>query len=168
MCFLLKSHGLRPLVFLINCLEMKLSMEHWWNDSDRGNWSTERKTLYSVGSRWVSERVWRTGRVILTGKAEVLGGKYYTAWVVDEWMVMEHRWNDTVRGKWNTGRQTLYSVGGRWVSAWVWGTGRMMLTRETEVLGGKLLPLSFEEWIYAKFYLKIQFVPRSKHTPTLL
>jgi len=33
------------------------------------------------------------------GKAEVLGEKYYVAWVVGEWMGMEHWWNDTDRGK---------------------------------------------------------------------
>jgi len=32
-----------------------MSMEHWWNDTDRGNWSTGRKTLYSVGGRWMTE-----------------------------------------------------------------------------------------------------------------
>jgi len=31
-----------------------MSMEYWWNDTDRGNWSTERKT-YSVGGRWMNE-----------------------------------------------------------------------------------------------------------------
>jgi hypothetical protein len=30
-------------------------MEHLWNDTDRGNWSTWRKTLYSVGGRWMNE-----------------------------------------------------------------------------------------------------------------
>ena len=29
-------------------------MEQWWNDTDRGNWSTGRKTLYSVGGRWMN------------------------------------------------------------------------------------------------------------------
>jgi len=33
------------------------------------------------------------------GKSEVLGGKHYIAWVVDEWMSMEQWWNDTDRGK---------------------------------------------------------------------
>jgi hypothetical protein len=28
-----------------------MSMEHFWNDTDRANWSTGRKTLYSVGGR---------------------------------------------------------------------------------------------------------------------
>jgi hypothetical protein len=33
-----------------------MSMEQWWNDTDRGKlryW--ERKTLYSVGGRWMDE-----------------------------------------------------------------------------------------------------------------
>jgi len=30
-------------------------MERWWNDTDRRNWSTGRKTLYSVGGRWMNE-----------------------------------------------------------------------------------------------------------------
>ena len=33
------------------------------------------------------------------GKTEVLGEKHYTVWVVDGWMGMEQRWNDTDRGK---------------------------------------------------------------------
>ena len=32
-----------------------MSMENWWNDTDRGNWSIRRKTLYSVGGRWMNE-----------------------------------------------------------------------------------------------------------------
>jgi hypothetical protein len=32
-----------------------VSVEHWWNDTGRGNWSTGRKTLYSVGGRWMNE-----------------------------------------------------------------------------------------------------------------
>jgi len=31
-------------------------MEQWWNDTDRGNLNcTGRKTLYSVGGRWIDE-----------------------------------------------------------------------------------------------------------------
>ena len=58
------------------------------------NWSTGRETLYSVGGRWMNgcgalvEWYWQ-------GKTEVLGEKHYTAWVVGEWMGMEHWWNDT-------------------------------------------------------------------------
>ena len=58
------------------------------------NWSTVRKTLYSVGGRWMNEY----GAVVewyWQGKTEVLGEKHYTAWVVDEWMSMEQWWNDT-------------------------------------------------------------------------
>jgi hypothetical protein len=32
-----------------------MSMEQRWNDNDRGTWSTGRKTLYSVGGRWMDE-----------------------------------------------------------------------------------------------------------------
>jgi len=62
------------------------------------NWSAGRKTLYSVGGRWMNEygavveRYWQR-------KTEVLGEKHYTAWVVDEWMSMEQWWKDTDRGK---------------------------------------------------------------------
>ena len=31
-----------------------MRMEHWWNDTDRGNWSAGRKTLCSVGGRWMN------------------------------------------------------------------------------------------------------------------
>ena len=62
------------------------------------NWSTGRKTLYSMGGRWMNgygammKWYWQ-------GKTEVLGEKHYTAWVVDEWMSMEQWWNATDRGK---------------------------------------------------------------------
>jgi len=62
------------------------------------NWSTVRKSLYSVGGRWMNEYgammdgYWQ-------GKTEVLGEKHYTVWVVDEWMSMEQWWMDTDRGK---------------------------------------------------------------------
>jgi hypothetical protein len=59
--------------------------------------------------------------MILTGETEVLGEKHYTASVVDEWMSVEHWWNDTYRGNWSTGRKTLYSVGGNeWMSMEHW------------------------------------------------
>ena len=60
------------------------------------NWSTGRKTLYSVGGRWLDE----CGAMVewyWQGKTEVLGEKHYTAWVVDGWMSMEQWWNDTDR-----------------------------------------------------------------------
>jgi len=43
--------------------------------------------------------------MILTGEIEVLGGKYYSASVVDEWISMEYWWNNTDRGNWNTGEK---------------------------------------------------------------
>jgi len=49
------------------------------------NWSTGRKTLYSVSGRWMNEY----GAMVewyWQGKTEVLGGKHYTAWVV-EWLL---------------------------------------------------------------------------------
>jgi len=62
------------------------------------NWSIGRKTLYSVGGRWMNEYgamvEWYWQR-----KTEVLGEKHCTAWVVDEWMSMDQWWNDTDRGK---------------------------------------------------------------------
>jgi hypothetical protein len=76
-------------------VKMKMGMEHWWNDTDRGNWSTGRETLYSVGGRWMNgygalvEWFWQ-------GKTEVLGEKHYTELVVGEWMGMEHWWNDII------------------------------------------------------------------------
>ena len=62
------------------------------------NRSTGRETLYSVGGRWMNgygalvEWYWQ-------GRTEVLGEKHYLAWVVGEWMGMEHWWNDTDRVK---------------------------------------------------------------------
>ena len=102
-----------------------MCMEQWWNDTNRGNWSTGRKTLYSVGGRCMDEYgvmvkwYWQ-------GKTEVPGEKHYTARVVDGWMSMEQWWNDADRGNWSTGRKTLYSVGGRWMNEygamveWCW------------------------------------------------
>ena len=85
----------------------------------------------------MNEWVWSIGGMILTGETEVLGEKHYTAWVVDEWMSMEHWWNDSDRGNWITGRKTLYRVSGRWMNEWVWDIGGMILIGETEVLGEK-------------------------------
>jgi hypothetical protein len=76
------------------------------------NWSTGRDTLYIVGGRWMNEY----GALVewcWQEKIEVLGEKHYTVLVVDVWMSMEHWWNDTDRGNWSTGRESLYSVGGR-------------------------------------------------------
>ena len=75
----------------------------------RENWSTGRKTLYSVGGRWMNEY----GGIVewyWQGKTEVLGEKHYTAWVVDEWMSVEHWWNDTDRRAWSTRRKICPSA----------------------------------------------------------
>jgi hypothetical protein len=55
-------------------------MEHWWNGTDRGNWSTGRKTLYSVGGRRMNME---HGGMILTEETGVLGEKHHTASVVN-------------------------------------------------------------------------------------
>jgi len=99
------------------------------------DWSTGRKTLYSVGGRWMNEYgamvewywlgksvvlgekiiqcgwkmnewVWSNGGMILTGENGSSGRKHYTVWVVDEWMSMEQWWDGTDRGKPNYWRET--------------------------------------------------------------
>jgi len=95
------------------------------------NWSAVRKTLYSVGGRWMNEYeamvewYWQ-------GKTEVLGEKHYTAWVVDEWIRNN---GGMVLSGWSAVRKTLYIVGGRWMNEygamveWYW-------QEKTETLGG--------------------------------
>jgi len=74
----------------------------------------------------MNEWVWSIGGMILTGETQVLGEKHYISLVVDEWMSMEHWWNDTDRGNGGTGRKALYSVVGRWMNEygalveWYW------------------------------------------------
>ena len=90
----------------------------------------------------MNEWVWSIGGMILTGETEVLGEKHYTASVVDEWMSVEHWWNDTDRRNLSTGRKTLYSVDDRRMNEygtlveWYW-------QGKTEVVGEKpvLVPL---------------------------
>jgi len=60
------------------------------------NWSTGRETLCRVGRRWMNV-YWALVEWYRQGKPEVLGEKHYVAWVVDEWMGMEHWWNGTDR-----------------------------------------------------------------------
>ena len=119
------------------------------------NCSTGKKTVYSVGGRWMNEYgamvewYWQGKTEVLgekyyiawggrwmneygamvewywQGKTEVLGEKHYTVWVVDEWV-----WSNggmILTGEnWSTGRKTVYSVGGRWMSMEQWwnDTGR--------------------------------------------
>jgi len=90
-----------------------ISMEHWWNDTDRETEVLgEKHYTASVVVEWLRMEHWwnDTDR-----ETEVLGEKHYTASVVDEWMIMERWWNDTDRGNWSTGRKTLYSVGSSWM-----------------------------------------------------
>jgi len=53
--------------------------------------------------------------MIQTGETEVLGEKHCTVWVLDGWLSMEQRWNDTYRGNGSAGTKSLYSEGGRWM-----------------------------------------------------
>jgi len=115
------------------------------------NWRTGRKTLCRVGGRWMNEY----GAMVewyWQGKTEVLGEKYYTAWVVDEWMSTEQWWNDTDRGKLKDWEKTLYIVGGRWMNEygamveWYW-------QEKIEVPGAKYYTawvvdgwMSMEQW----------------------
>jgi len=65
----------------------------------------------------MNEWIWSIGGMILTGETEVLGDKHFAAWVVGEWMSMEHWWNDTDSGNWSAGRKhyTALMVDG-WMS----------------------------------------------------
>ena len=75
-----------------------MSIEQWWNDIDRENWSTVRRTFYSVGGRWMNEY----GTMVewyWQEKFKVLGEKHYTLWVVFGWMSVEQWWNDSDRRK---------------------------------------------------------------------
>jgi len=54
--------------------------------------------------------------MIFSRGTEVLGEKHYNASVVNDRMIMGHWWNDTDRGNCTTGKETLYSVGGKILS----------------------------------------------------
>jgi len=78
-------------------------MNEWvWSNGEMiltgENWSIGRKTLYSMGGRWMNEY----GAMVewyWQGKIEVLEEKHYTVLVVGEWMSVEQWRNDTDRGK---------------------------------------------------------------------
>ena len=91
-----------------------VSMEQWRND-------TERKILYSVGGRRMSE-YGAMEECYWQGKTEVLGEKHYTAWVVGGWVSMEQWWNDTDRGKLKYWEKIIYTalVVDGWVSMEQW------------------------------------------------
>jgi len=98
-----------------------------WMILTGGNGISGRKTLYSVGGRWMKgygslvEWYWKWEREVLGGKLYIVwvvgewmrvsnGGivltrgngitwrKHFIVWVVDEWMRMERWWNGTDRG----------------------------------------------------------------------
>jgi len=116
--------GRKTLYFVCVICE-RMGVEPWRNGTDRGKGNTGRKTLYSVCGRWMNgcgtmaEWYWQ-------GESEVLGGKHYIVWGIDEWLCMEQWWNCTDRENWSTGRETLYIVGGRWMNGcgalveWYW------------------------------------------------
>jgi hypothetical protein len=111
-------------------VDVWMSMQHWWNDTDRGNWSTGRKTLYSVGGRCMNE-YWSLEVSLWNVIMEVVG---------DVWMSMELWWNDTDRGNWSTGRKTLYSVGGRCMNEYG-SLVELYWQGKTEVLVEKPVPV---------------------------
>jgi len=87
-----------------------MSMEQWWNDTDKENWITGRKTLYRVVGRWMNgygekvEWYWQE-------KTEVLAEKHYTAWVVVGWKSMEEWWNVLTVENWSTGQRNVIQSG---------------------------------------------------------
>jgi len=97
-----------------------MSMEQWWNDTDRENWSIGRKTLYSVCGRRMNE-YGGTVEWYWQEKPEVLLEKHFTVSVVDEWMSMGQWWNDTDWETWSTGKKH-YTAGVvvDWVSMEEW------------------------------------------------
>jgi len=101
-----------------------MSVEQWWNDTDRGKlkyWEKKHYTAWVVDEGMSMEQWWNdTDRGKLEcwekniiqrgwyglmvewywqGKTEVLWKKHYTVWVLYEWMSMVQLWNDTDRKK---------------------------------------------------------------------
>jgi len=62
------------------------------------NRSAGRKSLYSIGGRWMNE-YWSMVEWYWWGKSELQGENHYTVWVVDGRMSMGQWWNDTDMGK---------------------------------------------------------------------
>jgi len=71
-------------------------------------------------------------------KTEVLREKHYTAWVVDEWVDVEHWWNDTDRGKLKYWEKIIIQRGW-YMDGWVWSNGGIILTGENWSTGRKTL-----------------------------
>ena len=109
------------------------------------NWSTGRKTLYSVGDRWMNEY----GAMVewyWQGKTDVLGEKYYAPWVVDGWMCMEQWWNDTDKGNLKYWEENIIQRGWH-MDEWVWSNGGMILTGENWCTGRKILYTVGGRWM---------------------
>ena len=131
------------------------------------NWSAGRKTLYSVGGRWM-DGYGATVEWYWQGKTEVLGEKHYTAWVVDEWMGMGHWWNGTDRGNLKYWEKNLNQ--------------REFVHHNSHIVCPGIEPWfmrwydgdwSLDAWHALKkkvdlTYINIQSVPRSKHTASRL
>jgi len=94
-----------------------------------------RKTLYNVSGIWKNEY----GKLVewfWRGKTNVLGEKFYTTWMVDEWMSVEHWRNDNDNGKRKYWEKKVTQR--RWlVNGWIWSICGMILTGGTKVLGEK-------------------------------
>ena len=50
-----KTEVLREKHYTAWVVDEWMSVEYWWNDTDRRNWSAGRKTLYNIGGRWMNE-----------------------------------------------------------------------------------------------------------------
>jgi hypothetical protein len=102
------------------------------------NCSTGRKTLHSVGGRWMNEY----GALVewyWHGKTEVLGEKHYTASVVDEWVSMEHWWDDIDWKKLKYWAKNITQR--RWkMNEWVWSIGGTKLAGKNRSTGRKTCP----------------------------
>ena len=104
-CWRLRHHFMGYLIFWVAlCEPNAIKNIRWWDRKyawciggmilTGENWSTGRKTLYSMGGRWMNEY----GAMVewyWQGKTEVLREKRYIAWVVDVWMSVEDWWNFT-------------------------------------------------------------------------
>jgi len=128
-----------------------MSMEQWWNDTDKGKMNYWEKNIIQCGGKWMNEY----GAMVewyWQGKTEVLGEKNYKAWVVDRWISTEQWWNDNDRGKLEYWEKNIIQCGGKWMIEyeamveWYW-------QGKTGVLGEKYYTawvvdawISMEQW----------------------
>ena len=105
-----------------------MSMEHWWNGTDRGNWSAGWKTLYSFGGSWMNMEHWWN----VTDRGNWSTGRK-TLYSVDvRWMnaygaLVEWYW----QGKLKCWEKNITSIQRRWLmNEWVGNIGGMILTGE--------------------------------------